>query len=188
MYSEYKKILKGLLKESRYIHSMGVSDTAAQLAEQVGIDVEKARLAGLVHDCAKNIPKDKLLPECEKRGYTPDEIEAENPELLHAPLGALMLKELFGITDYEIEEAVRHHTVAGRNMSELDKIIYLSDMIEPSRNFVGVDELRQAAKEDLDKAFLMSLEQSLMFVIQKGALAHPNTLYARNEMRKGTKL
>jgi len=181
MFNEYKKILKGLLKENRYIHSLGVMETAGELAERFGENADKARLAGLVHDCAKNITDFEEV--CKKYNYTPDEIEEKNPELLHAPLGALMLCELFGIEDKEIEDAVRYHTVARRNMTNLDKIIYLSDMIEPSRNFYGVEDLRAMAKEDLDKAVLHALDQSLMFVIKKGALAHPNTLYARNELK-----
>lgn len=181
MFSEYKEILKSRLKEKRYIHSLGVMETAGELAERFGEDINRAKLAGLVHDCAKNITDFPAV--CKKYAYTPDEIEQKNPELLHAPLGALMLYDLFGIDDIEIKDAVRYHTVARRNMTKLDKIIYLSDMIEPSRKFDGVDELRQLAKIDLDKAMLAALDQSLMFVIKKGALAHPNTLFARNELK-----
>lgn len=182
MFDEYKKILKQMLGEKRYIHSLGVSAEAKELAALNGCDLYKAELAGLVHDCAKNIPKDKLLEVCQSFGYIPDETEQKNPGLIHAPLGAVMIKSLFGIEDEEIQNAVRMHTTAGKNMQKLDKIIYLADMIEPSRDYDEVYELRRLSRENLDTAFLRALDYSLLFNISRGVIIHPNTLYARNEM------
>lgn len=182
MFDEYKEILKSMLDEKRFNHSVGVSITAKEMAARFGADLYKAELAGLIHDCAKNIPYEDLEATCESFGYTPDEIELKNPGLIHAPLGAKLITVLFGIEDEEIKNAVRRHTVAGKGMTKLDKIIYLADMIEPSRRYTEVEELRELAEENLDKAYLRALDYSLMFNISKGVLIHPNTLYARNEM------
>ncbi len=185
MYSEYKKILKSILRPDRYDHSLGVADTARQMAMAFGEDLDKAYIAGLVHDCAKNIPKDELYTRCEQYGYLPDDVEAASAQLIHAPLGALMLGDLFGIEDEDIKLAVRYHTVAAPGMSKLSKIIYLADMIEPNRSYNGVDILRRLARVDLDKAYYTALKMSLEFINEKGATAHPNTLLALQDM-KGT--
>ena len=182
MFDEYKEKLRSMLDEKRFNHSIGVSVTAGEMAQRFGVDVYKAELSGLVHDCAKNIPYDELKTVCEKFGYIPDEIELKNPGLIHAPLGALMLKSLFGIDDIEVQNAVKRHTVGGKGMTKLDKIIYLADMIEPSRKYPEVDELRDLAQQDIDKAFRKALDYSLIFNISKGVLIHPDTLYARNEL------
>ena len=182
MFDEYKEKLRSMLDEKRFNHSIGVSVTALEMAKRFGEDTCRAELSGLLHDCAKNIPYDELPEVCQRFGYTPDEIEVKNPGLIHAPLGALMLPSLFGVEDTEIQNAVKRHTVAGKGMTRLDKIIYLADMIEPLRKYPEVDELRSLANEDLDKAFSKALDYSLMFNISKGVLIHPDTLYARNEL------
>lgn len=182
MFDEYKEILCNMLDEKRYNHSVGVSAAAKEMAARFGAPLYKAELAGLIHDCAKNIPYDDLEATCKSFGYIPDEIEIKNPGLIHAPLGAKMIAVLFGIDDEEIQNAVKRHTVAGKGMTKLDKIIYLADMIEPSRQYPEVEELRELAEENLDKAFGKALDYSLMFNISKGVLIHPDTLYARNEL------
>lgn len=182
MLEKYKEILKPMLSEKRYIHSIGVSKTARELAQRYNTDADKAELAGLIHDCAKDIPKDKIQEYCRRYNYIPDAVEQKNIGLIHAPLGAKMIDDIFGITDREIKKAVKYHTTAGENMSPLDKIIYLADMIEPSRNYKEANELRRLSLENLDNAFLKALDYSLIFNIQKGVLIHPNTLLARNEL------
>ncbi len=185
MFSKYKEVLKRMLGEKRYNHSLGVSIEAKELAALHGGDLYRAELAGLIHDCAKDIPYDEVFKVCERFGYEPDETELKNPGLIHAPLGAVMIKALFGIDDEEICRAVKRHTVADKGMTKLDKIIYLADMTEPSRNYREVCELRALSRENLDKAFLKALDYSLIFNISKGVLIHPNTLYARNEIIMG---
>lgn len=177
-----KEKLKKMLNEKRFVHSVGVSETAVEMAKFYGADTEKARIAGLLHDCAKNFSVEDTFKMCEQFGIVPDEIETANPALIHAPLGAAAAREFFGITDEEILRAIRLHTVGGKNMTVLDKIIYLADMVEPSRVYDGVENLRKLIYSGLDNVFLHALDRSIVFNVEKGVLIHTATLDARNEI------
>lgn len=177
-----KEKLKTMLNKERYKHSLGVCETAVRLAERYGADTQKAYTAGLLHDCAKNYTYEKSLDECKRLGVALTDLEKANFALIHAPLGAAVAREVFHITDSEILTAITRHTVGGADMSILDKIIYIADMIEPNRDFDGVEEYRSLAFEDLDKAVLKALENSIVSNVKKGRLLHPDTLIARNEM------
>ena len=182
-YDEMKELLKNSLKESRYIHSVGVADTAAFLAERFGVSVEKARIAGLLHDCAREFPNEEMDHEADKRGISYGPIEKTMPLLLHGYIGALLISEKYQVNDSEISQAIYRHTVGGEKMSKLDKIIYFADMIEPSRNYPGLEELRRLSREaSLDEMLLAGLSQSILFVTKKGHLIHPDTVLARNEL------
>lgn len=179
-----EKKLKSMISKNRYIHSKGVSETAVKMAELYGADTEKARIAGLLHDCAKGFSLGEAIKKCDEFGLKVSDIDKSSTALLHAPLGVKIAEAEFGITDREILNAIAYHTVAGENMSVLDKIIYLADMIEPSRDFPDVETHRKLAFEDLDKAFLYALDRSIVFNVEKGVLLHPNTVIARNEIIK----
>ena len=182
-YDEMKELLKNSLKKSRYIHSVGVADTAAFLAERFGVSVEKARIAGLLHDCAREFPNEEMDHEADKRGISYGPIEKTMPLLLHGYIGALLISEKYQVNDSEISQAIYRHTVGGEKMSKLDKIIYFADMIEPSRNYPGLEELRRLSREaSLDEMLLAGLSQSILFVTKKGHLIHPDTVLARNEL------
>ena len=155
MIDNYKNKLKSTLSEKRYKHSLGVCDEAVKLAEKYGADTEKAYTAGILHDCAKGYDTDDQIKLCQKYGVVLDDIT----------LACIMC-----------------HTVAKENMSLLDKIIYIADMIEPMRDFDGVEELRKAAYENIDRAFILGLKQSIVFNAQKNKIIHPNTLSAWNYM------
>lgn len=180
-----KEKLKQMLTQKRYAHSVGVSETAVELARLYGADPEKARIAGLLHDCAKKLTPDEAIKKCAELNVALGETETAVPELIHAPLGAKIAQLTFGINDSEILGAIAAHTVAKERMSVLEKIIYLADMIEPNRDFPQVEELRKAAFEDLDKAVLCALDRSIVYNVQKGVILHPNTVLARNEILKG---
>ena len=175
---EIEKKLKAELDEKRYKHSISVADVAVRLAGLYGGDKEKAYLAGLVHDCAKCIPYNDAI----KSGCELDRETLACPGVVHAPVGAFVAEREYGITDIEILDAIRYHTVAREKMTLLDKIIYLADIIEPYRDFDGVENLRRLCNENLDLAFCEALGRSLKFNIEKGNIMHPNTLYAWNEM------
>lgn len=182
-YDEMKELLKNSLKKSRYIHSVGVADTAAFLAERFGVSVEKARIAGLLHDCAREFPNEEMDHEADKRGISYGPIEKTMPLLLHGYIGALLISEKYQVNDSEISQAIYRHTVGGEKMTKLDKIIYFADMIEPSRNYPGLEELRRLSREaSLDEMLLAGLSQSILFVTKKGHLIHPDTVLARNEL------
>ena len=180
---EIKEALKYRLKENRYLHSLGVADTAKVLAKKFNADIEKAYIAGLLHDAAREFENEDLIFEARKRNIEIGEVEEKMPLLLHADIGAILIKERYGVTDEEISKAVRTHTVAGKNMTDLQKIIYFADMIEPNRDYPGVSELREYAKNHtLNEIMLKALTESILFVIQKGGLIHPATILARNEL------
>lgn len=182
-YEACKTELEKRLKPSRFRHSCGVADTAAFLAERFGLDVEQARFAGLLHDCARDFPNDTMIAEAEKRGIAFGAVERTMPLLLHAPLGAFRVSEVYGIEDADIKQAIARHTVGGASMTPLDKVIYFADMMEPTRDYPGVEELRRAAREEsLDAMTLAGLSQSILFVTKKGHLIHPDTVIARNEI------
>ena len=180
---DMKKILAARLKPGRYRHSLGVADTAASLARRFGVDEGRAYIAGLLHDCAREYPDDALEEEAGKRGIFIGDVEKAVPLLLHAYVGAHRIAECYGVEDGEIAQAIWRHTVGGADMTALDKIIYFADMIEPSRDYPEVKELRQFAREkSLDEMVLKGLSESIVFVVQKGSPIHPDTVLARNEL------
>ena len=182
-YEEMKAELKKRLKPSRYKHSLGVAETAVKLARRFGVDEEKARVAGLLHDCAREFPNGDMIAEAEARGIEVGPIERMMPLLLHAYIGAKLVKEVYGVDDEEISRAICCHTVGGGNMSPLDKIIWYADMIEPSRNYPEVEHLRELARTaSLDEMVLVGLSESIVFVVRKNHLVHPDTVLARNEL------
>ncbi len=182
-----KEKLKKVLSEKRYNHCMGVCDEAVKMAKKYGVDEDKAYTAALLHDCAKGFDIDTQISMCKEYGIVLDDITLKCPAVIHAPLGAVIAQKEYGICDEEILEAIRVHTVGKENMSVLDKIIYIADMIEPNRDFRGVDELRKKAYEDIDTAFIASLKQSIMFNAKKNKIIHPDTLSAWNYILGDTK-
>ncbi|MCX7922211.1 MAG: bis(5'-nucleosyl)-tetraphosphatase (symmetrical) YqeK [Clostridia bacterium] len=177
---EIKAKLENVLSAKRYKHSLRVMDTAVELAEKYGEDIEKARLAGLVHDCVRDIKGEHLLELCREYNVDVDNITKAQPELLHGPLGAEYIKSVYDVNDNEISKAIYCHTTGCENMNLLDKIIFIADYVEPGRNFPGVDEARRLAFEDIDEAMIYALDRTIKFVMDKGSLIHPDTVRARN--------
>ena len=174
-----EQIIKKLLSEKRSVHSMGVAETAKKLAIRLGTDPQKAYLAGLVHDIAKELPEKEQFDLCKEGNIELNEVEKRNTGLLHGPAGSVLIKK-YGINDPEIEAAVKSHTFGRAGMSLLEKIIYLADMIEPSRIYDGVDNLRLLCEEDFNKAFAEALKQSIVWNLEKSRLIHVGTLDAWN--------
>ena len=175
-----KEKLKNRLNAHRFEHSMGVADEAVKLARLYGEDEEKAYIAGLLHDCAKGYSTEKQIQLCKELGVELDEITLKCPAVIHAPLGAVLAKTDFGIEDKDILDAIRSHTTGATDMTKLMKIIYIADMIEPMREFLGVDKLRKLAHENLDEAIMAALAQSIEFNLRKNTVIHPDTLKAWN--------
>ena len=182
-YDEMKEKLQGRLKPSRFAHSIGVAETSVILARRFNVDVKKAEIAGLLHDCARQYPDEQMLEEANKRNISYGPVEKNMPLLLHGYIGAQLIGEEYGVHDREIAQSIYRHTVGGASMTDLDKIIYFADMIEPGRSYPGVDELRALARSaSLDEMVFAGLTQSIKFVINKGHLIHPDTVIARNEL------
>lgn len=177
--------LKKVLNEHRYNHSIGVMNEAVRMAETFHEDTEKARVAGLLHDCGKYLGKDEAVVLAGAYGVELDMDTLNCPPVIHAPVGAIIANREYKVTDLDILEAIKNHTVAGIEMSNLSKIIYIADMTEPNRDFPGVDEIREASKSDLDLAYTLAIKSSLMHNINKNGYIHPMTVYAWNEINKG---
>lgn len=165
------KDLKKTLNKKRYAHTLGVANTAACLAMCHGGDVNKAYLAGLLHDNAKCLSNKKKLSICEKAGLSVSQIEADNPELLHAKVGSYLAMTEYHINDIDILNAICYHTTGRPDMSLLEKIVFIADYIEPNRNPIpGLDTVRSMAFQDLEHTLLLILESTLKYIKKKGDL------------------
>lgn len=170
------------LSPERFRHVLGVVGTSLELAGRYGVDPEKARIAALLHDVAKEYSRERLLKAALDFGIVLSELELRATALIHAPVGAEMARREFGVDDPDILAAIRYHTTGRAGMSPLEKVVFLADYIEPGRSFPGVDEVRNAALASLDEAVLLALDQSLVYLITRGRLIHPDALAARNEL------
>ena len=169
---DFEKRLEELLTPERFSHSLGVRDTAVRLAGIFGADEKKAETAGLLHDNAKNL--DRPYERCRDLEVELDEYELRNPALVHAKLGAETAKCEFGISDSEIINAIRWHTVGRENMSLLEKIVFVADLTEPGRRFPDIAEIRKLAESDIDAALSECVRATVEVNKRRGAEVHPN--------------
>ncbi|WP_244833421.1 bis(5'-nucleosyl)-tetraphosphatase (symmetrical) YqeK [Clostridium sp. BJN0001] len=126
------------------------------------------------------ILKDEMLLLIKKYNIKLTEVEKRNSELWHSLLAPFVAKEKFKIDDEEILSSLRYHTTGKENMTKLEKIIYISDMIEPSRSFEGLSEIRDKTFENLDKGVFLGLSRSIEYILNKNQLIDENTIKARN--------
>lgn len=181
------KIVKNRLSEKRFYHSECVMERAKELAEKFNFDVETAAKVGIAHDIAKEIPDDEKLKYVEKNNIKIDEIEKENPSLLHAKIGKdIAMKEL-GFTP-EMGQAIRAHTTGITNMSLLDKILFIADRTSSERGFADIEYLNSLLDESIDKAVLYIIDKKIMLQIDKKATMHPDSIIARNYLIKNGKI
>ena len=171
------KKLQKEIDEDRYHHTLGVMYTAASMAMVWGIDIEQAQVAGLLHDCAKCIPNKKKIALCEKNRIQVTDFEKENPFLLHAKLGAFLAKTKYRVDDPDILSAILWHTTGKPDMTILEKMIYISDYIEPARNKAPhLTDLRRLAFTDLDACMFAILKDSMEYLS-----ANPKTMDTRTK-------
>lgn len=170
------------LKHKRIPHVLGTEQEAIRLAERYGADVEKARVAALLHDCTKRLDMEEQLALCRQYGIRLDALEQQALKLLHAKTGAAIARDVFGVDD-EIYRAIWWHTTGHAGMTLLEKIMYLADYIEPSRDFPGVDKLRAVCYKDLDEGLLMGLEMTIEEMTEMGNPVHHATIEARDALK-----
>lgn len=164
------------LDESRYQHTLGVMYTAAAMAMRYGEDVEKALIAGLLHDCAKCIPGTMKISLCEQNGIEISDIERQNTGLLHAKLGAYVARAEYGVEDKDILMSIKSHTTGRPDMSLLEKIIYIADFMEPGRKELpNMADVRKLAFEDIDKCLFRILKDSLVYLKSRDYAVDPMT-------------
>lgn len=180
-YEALKAILQKRLNEKRYYHSLCVADEAKRLAEKYGGDSEKSYLAGLLHDITKNALDEEHLQIFKEFGIILSDVEQNAKKLWHAMSGALYVKNILGINDPEIIDAIRYHTTAKADMSLLAKILYLADFTSRDRDYEDVDVIREYVDESLEKAFIYALEYSIVDLVNQGRAVHPDTVAAYNQ-------
>jgi predicted HD superfamily hydrolase involved in NAD metabolism len=173
---EIRKKLKKELDKDRYEHTKGVMYTAGCLAMSQEYPIDKAMLAGLLHDCAKCLPDDEKIAICEKHHVLITETERENPTLLHAKAGAVLAEEKYDVHDPEILHAIKVHTTGEPNMNTLDKIIFVADYIEPKRDKApNLEYVRKIAFEDLDACTAEILYDTLHYLKHRKGAIDPAT-------------
>ena len=171
------------LKPSRVPHVAGCEREAVKLAGRWGEDAGDAAEAGILHDITKKLTMPEQLKLAEKYGIVFDALERENIKLTHAITGAALSRELFGVTD-RVYDAIRWHTTGRPDMTKLEKIIYLADYVEPTRDFPGVEPLRELCYEDLDAAMALGLRMSLDELAAAGIEPHRDSVEAYRWYRK----
>lgn len=175
------KKLNLMLPQERMNHSLNVAKCATKLCKIYKEDPNKAYIAGLLHDCAKYFNKEQIEEYVNKYEIYLDELEMKNLALSHSVIGSVIAKYEFGIDDDDIINAIKYHTTGREDMSIMEKIIYIADLIEESRDFPIVGRLRELTYgNDLDKALLLSFNNTIKFVIDNNQLIHPRTVGARN--------
>lgn len=181
-FEKYKKelnILKENLTEKRFNHSIQVAKEAKSLAIEHNEDKEKAFLAGLIHDCCKCFSLPKIYETCEKYNFKLDEVLEKQPDLSHSFLGYYVAKDIYNIQDENILNSIKYHTTGRANMTNLEKIIYIADYIEPTRPyFEGIYKARELAYKNLDMAMDYILESTIQFNNKKGRIIHPLSIEA----------
>jgi predicted HD superfamily hydrolase involved in NAD metabolism len=187
---EMRALLQQSLKPKRYEHSLRVYETALKMAEHFHADKQKVALAALLHDCGRQIPKEKSVAKAKELGIPVDPVEKSQPILLHAKLGVYYAVHKYGVSpdDTEVLDVIRYHSTGTADMTETAKIVFLADLIEPGRDFEGVEEIREASFQDLDKGMLLSYDNTIRYLLDDGLLIHPDAIAGYNQMAAKCKI
>ena len=180
-----RKKLENELKPDRFDHTLGVAYTSASLAMVHGADVDKALIAGLLHDCAKCLPHDEQLKICEKNNIKLTDVERRNHSLLHAKAGIYIARTVYDVYDPEILDAIRYHTTGREDMSLLEKIVYIADFIEPNRKpLKDMEIIRKEAFTDIDRCLAHILHNSVIYLRTIGKECDETTMNAYEFYKK----
>lgn len=179
---EIRVVLEKSLPSKRYQHSIRVYETALELGKLHHAENDKVALAALLHDCGREIPAKESVAKAQELGLPVDFIEAGQPVLLHARIGACLATQKYGVTDPDVLEAIRCHTTGGENLSLTARIVFLADMLEPGRKFPGVEALRRLAQEDLEQAMFTAYRDTIRYLLEAGALIHPAAIAGYNQL------
>lgn len=177
---EIESELEKSLSHERFKHSVGVAEAAVKLAAVYGVSEEKAYLAGLVHDCAKELsrPYQLVLAMRAESGF--DFSQVPYPFLYHGPAGSVYAKEHFSIIDKDILQAVSLHILGDVNMSCLEKIIFVADYIEVNRKFSWREEIWKVAFQDIDQAVILGCETTIQYLLSHGKTVHPKMIKTKD--------
>ena len=179
---EMQALLKESIPPKRYKHSVHVYETALELAKSHQLPQEKIAIAALLHDCGREVGRKESVGKAQELGLPIDWVELNQPILLHAKLGVYNAMHKYGIADQEILDGILYHTTGMAGMTDLAKVVYLADMIEPGRDFPGVEELRKLAHKNLDQAMLMAYSNTIRYLLDGGLLIHPHCIEGYNKL------
>ena len=180
IFTKYQNEIKKILEPNRYWHSVSVALTAAHLSEIYNCDIKKCITAGLLHDYAKNKTYEEIIDECKRlnMNLTDEDIEAKG--VVHGFLSAKLSKNKFGIED-DVYDAIYYHTCGRENMPMLNKIIYISDFIEPLRPFSDrVEHIRKLAYCDIDYSIILACEMTINHLKNTNSFIHSNSIKTLN--------
>ena len=176
-----QKTVENILSEKRYYHSVCVMKRCEEVAKQVGFDIEIAKKVGISHDIAKELTDEEKIKYCEENNIEIDEIERKSVYLLHAKIGADMVKKQFGF-DESMCRAIRAHTTGLPQMDMLSKILFIADRTSKDRNISDIDYINKLLEESIDKTILYILDKKIELQLKKQANIHLNTIITRNEI------
>ena len=180
--AQFIEILKEKLTEHRFVHSLNVADSAKELARIYGCDEAIAYTTGLIHDVCKDTPAGLQLSYMLENGVELTEIEISTAKLYHAMCGSVYIQKEFGIENQDMINAVRYHTTGRKNMSLLEKIVFIADFISAERDYNGVEIMREKAVRSLDEAIVEGLGFTIKDLIDRGErFVHPDTIDAYND-------
>jgi predicted HD superfamily hydrolase involved in NAD metabolism len=180
---QIKKDLKEILSERRYIHSLGVMEMAGKLAKIHNEDIETAKIAGLLHDIAKEMPKEEMLKYVKENNIETNKIERINTAILHGKIGADIAKKRYGVSK-QIQNAIKYHTTTSPEMDTLAKIVYVADKTEMNRKSedYDIEYERKLAKEDLDAVIIYIIDANIKSLIDKNKLIEEESVKTRNSL------
>ncbi|WP_407372404.1 bis(5'-nucleosyl)-tetraphosphatase (symmetrical) YqeK [Carnobacterium sp.] len=178
--SELIQAVQSQMSQKRFQHVLGVEQTAVQLAEKYGASTEAASIAALTHDYAKE-RSDKEMHDLIYREQFDLELLEYGSNIWHGPLGAFLVEHELGISDSDILNAIKHHTIGAEEMTVLEQVIYVADYIEPGRNFPSVEKARKIAAENLQEAVQYETKQTLQHLIEKNRKIYPKTIATYNK-------
>lgn len=180
---QIKKDLKEILSERRYIHSLGVMEMAGKLAKIHNEDIETAKIAGLLHDIAKEMPKEEMLKYVKENNIETNKIERINTAILHGKIGADIARKRYGVSK-QIQDAIKYHTTTSPEMDTLAKIVYVADKTEMNRKSedYDIEYERKLAKEDLDAVIIYIIDANIKSLIDKNKLIEEESVETRNSL------
>ena len=181
---EMRALLQQSLKPKRYEHSVRVYETALKMAAHYHTDEKKVAVAALIHDCGRRIPKEDSVAKAKELGIPVDPVEEAQPILLHAKLGVYYAVHEYGVSpeDREVLDAIRYHSTGTADMTDIARIVFLADLIEPGRDFEGVEAIREASFRDLDRGMFLSYENTIRYLLDDGLLIHPDAIAGYNRL------
>lgn len=182
-YNQIKNDIKTILSEYRFTHSIGVAKKAVELAKLYDVDEEIAKKVGIAHDIAKEMTDEELLEYAKANNIEIDEIETVKPSLLHGKIGADIVAKKYGFTE-DMVNAIKWHPTGRKNMSMLEKIIYVADKTEENRKETrfNIEKSRELATQNIDDALIFLMNKFITYNIENERLIHPETIKARNDL------